>query len=143
MTAEPRFLSWDDALVIHEDSLLNYGGRIGLPNPGHLESALDAPRNLFHYQVHDWSDREAIALLAATYWAHVALAHAFADGNKRVGFSCAILFLYTNGYEIEMDDDEAYDLGIAVAQRTIDRESLCARLEPRLTTLEDGAEGAT
>lgn len=137
LNEEPRFIDWDDALLVHEDSLLNYGGRIGLPQPGALESALDAPRNLFHYQVHDWENREAIALMASTYWVHVALAHAFADGNKRVGFSCAILFLYTNGYEIEMDEDEAYELGIAVAQRQIDRETLCDRIAPRLNTLED------
>lgn len=136
MTEDPRFISWDDALVIHEDSLLTYGGRIGLPQPGHLESALDAPRNLFLYQVHEDEDRAGIALLAASYWVHVALAHAFADGNKRVGFSCAVLFLYTNGYELELDPDEAYDLGIAVAERAISREDLAARLEPCLTSLE-------
>ena len=141
MTTEPQFLTWDDALVIHEDSLLNYGGRIGILHPGHLESALDAPRNLFLYQVHDWADREAIALLASTYWVHVALAHAFADGNKRVGFSSAILFLYSNGYEIEMSDDEAYDLGIAVAQRTIDREALGENLMPRLVPLLPDDQG--
>lgn len=135
MTGEPSFISWDDALVIHEDSLITYGGRIGLPSPGQLESALDAPRNLFLYQCHGDEDREAIALLAATYWVHVALAHAFADGNKRVGFSSAVLFLYTNGYELELDPDEAYDLGIAVAERKIDRHTLAQRLEPCLTAL--------
>ncbi|AIE85067.1 type II toxin-antitoxin system death-on-curing family toxin [Fimbriimonas ginsengisoli] len=137
MTVEPRFISWDDALVIHEDSLLNYGGRIGLPHPGHLESALDAPRNLYLYECHEDDDRPAIALLAAAYWVHLALAHAFADGNKRVGFSSAVLFLYTNGYELEIDPDEAYDLGIAVAEREIDRGRLAKRLEPSLTALED------
>jgi len=136
VTGEPSFISWDDALVIHEDSLINYGGRIGLPSPGNLESALDAPRNLFLYQVHEDEDREGIALLAATYWVHVALAHAFADGNKRVGFSSAVLFLYTNGYELELDPDEAYDLGIAVAERKIDRHTLAKRLEPCLVPLE-------
>lgn len=136
MTSEPSWLSWDDVLVIHEDSLLNYGGRIGLLQAGHLESALDAPRNLFLYQCHGDDDRPAIALLAATYWVHVALAHGFADGNKRVGFSSAVLFLYTNGYELELDPDEAYDLGIAVAERTIDRQSLADFLDPRLCALE-------
>lgn len=136
MTAEPSWLSWDDVLVIHEDSLLNYGGRIGLPQPGHLESALDAPRNLFLYECHQDEDRPAIALLAAAYWVHVALAHAFADGNKRVGFSSAVLFLYTNGYELELDPDDAYDLGIAVAERAIDRQSLADLLDPRLCALE-------
>lgn len=136
MTVEPRFITWDDVLVIHEDSILNYGGRIGLPQPGQLESALDAPRNLFLYQCHSEEDRPAIALMAAAYWVHVALAHAFADGNKRVGFSSAILFLYTNGYELDLDPDEAYDLGIAVAERAVDRQTLAERLESRLTTLE-------
>jgi death-on-curing protein len=136
VTAEPRFITWDDALLIHEDSLLNYGGRIGLPQPGHLESALDAPRNLYLYQCHNDEDRRAIALLAAAYWVHVALAHAFADGNKRVGFSSAVLFLYTNGYELDLDPDEAYDLGIAVAERAIAREDLAERLEPCLCPLE-------
>lgn len=135
MTDPPRFISWDDALVIHEDSLLNYGGRIGLPQPGHLESALDAPRNLFLYQCHGEEERPAIALLAAAYWVHVALAHAFADGNKRVGFSSAILFLYTNGYELEMDPEEAYGLGIAVAERSIERAELARKLEPLLSAL--------
>jgi death-on-curing protein len=136
VTVEPRFITWDDALVIHEDSLLNYGGRIGLPHPGQLESALDAPRNLYLYECHAGEDRAGIALLASTYWVHLALAHAFADGNKRVGFSSAVLFLYTNGYELELDPDSAYDLGIAVAERAIDRASLAHRLEPCLVPLE-------
>jgi len=134
---EPSFLSWDDALLIHEDSLLTYGGRIGLPNPGYLESALDAPRNLFYYEVHGWPEREGIAVLAAAYWVHLALAHAFADGNKRVGLSSAILFLYTNGYDLTLSDDDAYDTGIAVAQRRINREELGKRLEPLLCPLDE------
>jgi death-on-curing protein len=74
--------------------------------------------------------------MAAAYWVHLALAHAFADGNKRVGFSSAVLFLYTNGYELEVDPDVAYELGIAVAERTIDRETLAHRLEPSLCALD-------
>jgi death on curing protein len=133
---EPRFLSWDDALLIHEDSLLAYGGRIGFPSPGYLESALDAPRNLFHYEAHEAAERDGTALLAATYWTHIALAHAFADGNKRVALSAAVLFLYTNGYDLALSDDEAYELGIAVAERKIDREALSERLAPCIEALE-------
>jgi len=136
MTIEPRFISWDDAMLIHEDSLLNYGGRIGLPQPGQLESALDAPRNLYLYECQEAEDRPSIALLAAAYWVHVALAHAFADGNKRVGFSSAVLFLYTNGYELELDEDEAYELGIAVAERAVNRETLAERLAARVIGLD-------
>ena len=132
---EPRFLSWDDALLIHEDSLLAYGGRIGFPSPGYLESALDAPRNLFHYEAHDQDERAGTAQLAAAYWTHIALAHAFADGNKRVALSAAVLFLYTNGYDLTLDEDEAYDLGIAVAERRVDRTQLTEQLGPRLIPL--------
>lgn len=135
MTDDPRFVTTDDALVIHEDSLLEYGGRIGLPHPNNLESALAAPRQLDHYEAHGLDDRARIALLAAAYWVHLALAHAFADGNKRVAFSAGVLFLYTNGYDVEMSEDEAYDLAIAIAERRIDRPEVAAWIAPRLMPL--------
>lgn len=137
MSEEPRFLTRDDALVIHEDSLLQYGGRIGLPHPTNLESALAAPLQLDHYEAHDLDERERIAVLAAAYWVHLALAHAFADGNKRVAFSAGVLFLLTNGYDIEMTEDEAYDLAIAVAERKIDRAAVAEWIAPRLGPLTD------
>jgi death-on-curing protein len=42
--------------------------------------------------------------------------HALVDGNKRVGLTCAVLFLYKNGQRLSFEEDEAYDFVIAVAE---------------------------
>ena len=45
--------------------------------------------------------------------------HPLVDGNKRVGFTCAALFLYKNGVEVQFEEDQAYDFVIAVAERRL------------------------
>ncbi|MGC5629469.1 type II toxin-antitoxin system death-on-curing family toxin [Georgenia sp. Z1344] len=44
--------------------------------------------------------------------------HALLDGNKRLGWLAMIVFLDVNGIWIEAPDDEAYDLVVAVADRS-------------------------
>lgn len=130
--SEPYFLTMDDVLHHHEQALLRHGGKIGAPGLSLVESALHAPRNRFLYEGEAWTERDGAAGLAATYWVHIALAHGFADGNKRVGFACSLDFLHRNGYEPDFTDAEATALGLAVASRTIDRDALAARLAPCL-----------
>ena len=36
------------------------------------------------------------------------------DGNKRVGFYAAVVFLKINGYSDQIDDNEAYDKAIEI-----------------------------
>lgn len=132
---EPTFVSLDDAFAHHEAALLRHGGKIGLLSYGNLESALAAAKNRFHYEGEGWFDRVGVAELAATYWVHVALCHAFADGNKRVGFACFLDFLYRNGYDVRLSDDRATATGLAIAAREIDRESVAREILPRLCAL--------
>ena len=42
--------------------------------------------------------------------------HALVDGNKRVGFTCAVLLLRRNDVHVAFDEDDAYDTVIAVAE---------------------------
>ena len=41
--------------------------------------------------------------------------HPLVDGNKRLGWLAALVFLDINGHWIEAPDDDAYDLVIAIA----------------------------
>ena len=132
---EPTFVTVPDAFAHHEAALLRHGGKIGLLSEGSLESAVAAPRNRFLYEGDAWGDRAGVAALAATYWVHVALSHAFADGNKRVGLACFLDFLYRNGYDVALSADEATALGLAIAAREIDREAVARRILPRLCAL--------
>jgi death-on-curing protein len=42
--------------------------------------------------------------------------HALVDGNNRLGWLALVLLLAINGILLDVDDDEAYDLVIAVAE---------------------------
>lgn len=46
--------------------------------------------------------------------------HALVDGNKRLGWTAAVVFCDINGTWIEAPDDDAYDLVIAVAEGRVD-----------------------
>ncbi len=69
-------------------------GRPGaLIDEGKLEGVLYRARMVEHYQ------RGDVGLYAAYVIAGVALAHAFADGNKRTALYAANLFLVRNGWQ--------------------------------------------
>nr|WP_245690251.1 type II toxin-antitoxin system death-on-curing family toxin [Actinomyces ruminicola] len=47
--------------------------------------------------------------------------HALVDGNKRLGWLCLVVFLGLNGFALDGEDDEAYDLVVSVAMGRIER----------------------
>lgn len=120
MTAElePRWITRQGLLVLHERTLALHGGAAGLRDEGLLESALARPANRYHYEgVRD------LAALAATYLVGVCANHPFTDGNKRAGFLAAGLFLAKNGLRLEADQVDAALMVFAVAagKRTVDQ----------------------
>ncbi len=102
---EPVFLSEKDILAIHRRSLADWGGQKGLRDRGGLSSAVNAPRNVFHYR-----NETDLFELASTYAFHIAEAQAFFDGNKRAGLGAALVFLDLNGVELpESANDALYE----------------------------------
>jgi death-on-curing protein len=90
-----RFLSVDDVLAIHENTIAVEGGLGGLRDAGLLESAVLMPQQQFEGEyLH--SD---LAAMAAAYLFHIAQNHAFRDGNKRTAALAALVFLSINGVE--------------------------------------------
>ena len=89
--SEPRWVRHDVAIAIHERVLADYGGQSGIRDSGLLESALARPQ---HIHAHDNPD---LASLAAAYATGIIRNHPFVDGNKRVGFMAAYVFLAFNG----------------------------------------------
>ncbi|RKU12539.1 type II toxin-antitoxin system death-on-curing family toxin [Candidatus Poribacteria bacterium] len=57
---------------------------------------------------------------AAVYAHHIITGHIFFDGNKRIGLTCALLFLELNGYSrLSNIDDSIIELGFKIADGTI------------------------
>lgn len=117
MSAEPRWISKQAVLVLHDRSIALHGGAPGLRDEGLLESALARPANRFHYE--GASDAH---LLAATYLVGFASNHPFVDGNKRAAFLAGGLFLRLNGWRLTATQADAARrvLEIAAEDRDID-----------------------
>jgi len=109
------FLSVQDVLAIHEDTIRHEGGLSGLRDPGLLEAAVLMPQQQFGGRyLHP-----GMAEMAAAYLFHICRNHAFNDGNKRVGVLAALIFLKVNGVERlpGPDDLEAVTFEVASGER--------------------------
>lgn len=67
--------------------------------PNELESAVNRPRQLWHYEQED-----DVAVLAVRLMLGIAQNHPFAQGNKRTGFEAANIFLEANGWDLAIED---------------------------------------
>ena len=51
--------------------------------------------------------------------------HPFVDGNKRVGVHAILVFLALNGVEINCNQTELIDVGLSLADGSMEFEELC------------------
>jgi death on curing protein len=108
---DPDFLTLDDLLALHADRVERYGGALGLRDAAGLSSALGMPSATFDGTfLHP-----TLPEMAAAYLFHLSQAHGFVDGNKRVALAAALAFLSLNGYQLDADPDDLYEICIAVA----------------------------
>jgi death-on-curing protein len=86
----PRdYLTVADVLGMHTVLMQRYGGAGGVRDPGALEVALFRPQTGYYDDI----IAEAAALLES-----LAINHPFVDGNKRIAFAAADVFLRINGW---------------------------------------------
>ncbi len=60
--------------------------------------------------------------MAAAYLFHLAASQGFADGNKRTAVIAAVTFLAINGYRLEVEDLQMYDLTMDIANHRTDKD---------------------
>ena len=83
------YLTVADVLGMHTVLMQRYGGAGGVRDPGALEAALFRPQTGYYADI----IAEAAALLES-----LAINHPFVDGNKRIAFAAADVFLRINGW---------------------------------------------
>ncbi len=109
MSDEHRLLTVEDLVAI--------ATRIGRGEPrirdlGLLQSAAVRPgTSVFGEDAYPDLATKAAALLES-----LVRNQALVDGNKRLGWLALVLLLALNGVRLDVDDDEAYDLVIGVAE---------------------------
>ncbi|MEM8817621.1 MAG: type II toxin-antitoxin system death-on-curing family toxin [Pseudomonadota bacterium] len=94
-----QYLTLEEVLVIHERLIDRFGGATGIRDQGLLESALYRPQTGYYGD---------LASMAAALFESLLLNHAFVDGNKRIAFFAADVFLRLNGWKISVDGVDAH-----------------------------------
>ena len=120
---------WLDAHAVevaHAEQLTRFGGPAGMRDRGAFESALARPKNLSLYGEPD------AAALAASYAFGLARNHAFVDGNKRIAWLAARIFLEVNGVLIRFEIDDAIRTVLALAAAKIDEEQVAEWFRARI-----------
>lgn len=101
------YLTLGELLDVAERTL----GEVLARDHGLLESALARPQTIvFGEDAYASLEEKAAALLHS-----LARNHALVDGNKRLALAGTVVFLGVNGRRLALDNDEAYNLVIAVA----------------------------
>jgi len=86
------YLTVADVLGMHIVLMRRYGGAPGVRDPGALEAALFRPQTGYY---------EDIVAEAAALMESLAISHPFVDGNKRIAFAAAGVFLRINGWRLQ------------------------------------------
>jgi death-on-curing protein len=88
-----------DVLGMHSVLMQRYGGAPGVRDPGALEAALFRPQTGYY---------EDIVAEAAALMESLAINHPFVDGNKRIAFAAADVFLRVNGWHFKRAPMQIY-----------------------------------
>ena len=76
-----------------------FGGLHGVRDAGAIEAAVFRPQTGYYDSV----EEEAAALMES-----LGMNHGFLDGNKRIAFTAADVFLRRNGFFLEVGTEEGY-----------------------------------
>lgn len=112
-----RWLDKQLLVILHDESLVLYGGASGIHDDGLLDSVLNRDVNLAMHANPDFAE------LAAAYGVGLAKNHAFVDGNKRAAFLSLGLFLGLNGYKLKATQVDATLTMLAVAAGEMDEQN--------------------
>jgi death-on-curing protein len=116
---EPKWLSRDMVLAIHDEALAMFGGLAGVRDNGLFDSALDRPKNRLTY-----GHSPSLYALAASLCFGLVKNHPFLDGNKRTGLLAARAFLFLNGRAFEPNEADEVNIIVAVAEGSVDEMAL-------------------
>jgi death-on-curing protein len=107
-----RYLTLEDVMALHTESITRFGGAHGVLDTGALESAIAVPQaTMFGDLLHPTLEEQG-----AAYLFHLVMNHPFVDGNKRTGLAAGLAFLGINGVRVVATNDQLVDLTLGVAK---------------------------
>jgi death-on-curing protein len=127
--------SKDEVVELQRRLIDTFGGTHGLGDEGLLDSALAAPQFRWPYEGAD------LVGCAATLAFHLTQAHAFVDGNKRLGAAAAEVFLQLNGARLTTTNEEIVDRFLRIAAGQASRDDVEGQFR-QWVSLDPPSQGA-
>jgi death on curing protein len=124
MTA-PVWVLHGTIVALQEQLLAAFGGAAGIRDTGPLESALARRQQLLAYD----PGRASVFSLAASYAFGLTKNHPFVDGNKRIAFAAASIFLELNGYHFAATEADVVIQTLALAAGELKEEEYAGWLK--------------
>lgn len=126
-----EFLTVDQVIEIHDEMLRRYGGLEGIRDVNLLHSSVFMPQTAAFGQ----DLCPSIYDKAAAYIFYIVKNHPFCDGNKRTGYTAALVFLKANGVDLIFDKEDLEQIVIDVANGKLGKEHLANFLEHGMENL--------
>jgi death-on-curing protein len=98
---EIEIVSLEEIIRLHDAWIERLGGSPGIWSPNVLMYAFECQQSPYYTTLY----RKAAHLAG-----RIIKEHAFVDGNKQTGYSCAVLFLARKGVLLMPDFDDAYEV---------------------------------
>jgi death-on-curing protein len=110
----------DEVLQLHEKSVKDYSGSLGVRDINLLESAIAMPFQSFdNTKVYPTSYEKAAVIIES-----IVKHRPFVDGNKRTGFLAGFALLYRNGLVISAKQEVVYTFVIDIASSKLSFEEI-------------------
>ena len=100
-------------MTVHVRLIRDFGGGIGVRDPGPLESALNRPLTSFEGQPLYRTPFQRAGIL----WIGLIRNHGFVDGNNRTATAAMVRWLLSEGYQFRSGQDELVDMAVGIANK--------------------------
>lgn len=122
-------------LAIHKKQLERFGGAPGIRDEGGIDAALARPHQLIAYG--GGEDVDIFQIAASLMYSITKNRHPFADGNKRVGLAMLLLTLRSNGWSLDITNDQAIATTLKIADGTMSENELVIFCREKSVSLTD------
>ena len=133
---EPKWISVELALLIHNRQLAEHGGQEGIRDMKALQSALARPQNLLAYE----SPPPTLSRMAAAYALGIAKNHPFVDENKRTAAVVCMVLLEINGFDTSADEEQLAVMFENIAAGLVTEDRLAVWLEQQTAPSKKSAK---
>jgi death on curing protein len=129
--------TYDQILLLHEESIKRFGGNFSTPRDGCVEGSLGAAWSFELYMATP-DARQGLSFSGALLF-YLIKNHCFTDGNKRIAWLSAIEVLRMLGLTVSADADEAEQFCLDVISGTIkDTSGVVSWIARRLEEFSEG-----